>query len=181
MDLQTNFNQVVYRGSRLFTAWTTAATINGDSENRDGIYWLEVLPQRSTRAAHNPQQVTGLIVQNQGVYGYNGAYAYSPTLAPSAELDGTLVFNFSAQTTGPSASSPRGAAAPRQTRWARVARMAPAPPSCGARIWVGPAIWGPFSSCSLALNSVTRGSIWCAAEYIGSDNWNSRIFAIRMQ
>jgi hypothetical protein len=45
----------------------------------------------------------------------------------------------------------------------------------------GPSIWGPFSSCSLALNSVTRGSIWCAAEYVGSDNWNTRIFAIRME
>ena len=181
MDIQTNINQVVYRGSRLFTAWATVAMFDGDSENRDGVYWLEVLPQLSTRAAHNPQQVNGLIVQNQGVYGYKGAYAFSPTLAPSAELDEALVFNFSSETTGPSIvfTARRGRDAPNT-----MGQGSPNGASAGV-VWGahlgGPSIWGPFSSCSLALNSVTRGSIWCAAEYVGSDNWNTRIFAIRME
>jgi hypothetical protein len=165
MDIQTNNNQVVYRGSRLFTSWATVAMFTGDSENRDGVYWLEVLPQLSTRAAHNPQQVNGLIVQNQGIYGYKGAYAFSPTLAPSAELDEALVFNFSSETTGPSIifTARRGSDAPNT-----MGQGGPNGASAGV-VWGahlgGPSIWGPFSSCSLALNSVTRGSIWCAAEY----------------
>jgi hypothetical protein len=54
MRILTNMNQVVYRGSRLFTAWTPTAKFDGDTQTHDGIYWLEVLPQLSTRAAHNP-------------------------------------------------------------------------------------------------------------------------------
>jgi hypothetical protein len=42
--------------------------------------------------------------------------------------------------------------------------------------------WGYYSSCAIPLNSVTRGTIWCAGEYAGSDPlWNTRLFSFRAE
>ena len=41
-----------------------------------------------------------------------------------------------------------------------------------------------FSSCAIPLNSVTRGTIWCAYEYPGSvpdPGWNTRLFSFRAE
>jgi hypothetical protein len=33
----------------------------------DGIYWLDIEPQLTTVAAHNPQWINGMVIQNQGI------------------------------------------------------------------------------------------------------------------
>jgi hypothetical protein len=44
--------------------------------------------------------------------------------------------------------------------------------------------WGDYSACAVPLNSVTRGTIWCAGEYTGnvlSPGWNTRLYALRVE
>jgi hypothetical protein len=44
--------------------------------------------------------------------------------------------------------------------------------------------WGRNIGCALPLNSVTRGIIWCAGQYNGSQaspGWNTRIYALRTE
>jgi hypothetical protein len=43
--------------------------------------------------------------------------------------------------------------------------------------------WGEYSACAVALNSVTRGGIWCG-EYTGSQavpGWNTRLYRVRLK
>ena len=44
--------------------------------------------------------------------------------------------------------------------------------------------WEGSSACATALNSVTRGTLWCVGEYQGSvpdPGWNTRIFSLRVE
>jgi hypothetical protein len=44
--------------------------------------------------------------------------------------------------------------------------------------------WAKYSAGATSLNSVTRGTIWCAVEYMGPDanvNWNTRLVNLRAE
>ena len=44
--------------------------------------------------------------------------------------------------------------------------------------------WNEFSCCAISLNSVTRGTLWCASEYTGAvadPGWNTRLYNLRAE
>lgn len=184
LDPGAGTKQVGYKGGHLLMAWSTAVNWSGDTATRDGVYWLDVVPQLTTKAAHNPQQVNGVLVSNQGIFGYVGGYTYMPTLEASSELDETLVFNYSSATVYPSIvyTGRRQTDAP--STMGQTGASANIVAGTNAN---GSGHWGDYSACSLTINSVTRGIIWCGGEYGGSQasptgaGWNTRIYALRTE
>jgi hypothetical protein len=46
------------------------------------------------------------------------------------------------------------------------------------------ATWDKYSACAISLNSVTRGTIWCALEYTSATadpGWNTRLINLRAE
>ena len=95
--------------------------LNCSGNAHDGILWVEVTPQLSTIAAHNPQFAAGIYSNySEGAYlCYASADAYMPTLIASAENDLALVYNYSATTITPASCTRAGRTPTLLARWAR--------------------------------------------------------------
>jgi hypothetical protein len=172
--------QVYYKAGRLYFAQSTI--LNG---NHDGIYWAEVQPQLTTKAAHTPQWVNGAIVRQAAYFDFGSSYdLYDPTLMGTDEGDITLVYNISGPTLNPSIEmTGRKATDADGTLGQGGATVRIATGAHTQTASIGN-IWGYYSSCAIALNSVTRGTIWCAAQYTGSvaaPFWNTRLFSFRTE
>jgi hypothetical protein len=172
--------QVYYKAGRLYFAQSTI--LNG---NHDGIYWAEVQPQLTTKAAHTPQWVNGAIVTQAAYFDFGSSYdLYDPTLMGTDEEDITLVYNISGPTLNPSIElTGRKATDAPNTLGQGGATVRIATGTHTQTALIGN-IWGYYSSCAIALNSVTRGTIWCAAQYTGSmaaPFWNTRLFSFRTE
>ena len=166
--------QVLYKNGAIDFAMTTAV-----SSSQDGIFWAEVQPQLSALDPANPQNQTvqNTIMRQAGVISYfDGADAYMPTYFPSSEDDGVLVYNFSDSSNYPSILD--------------IARRATDAPgvmgeglaqiiSIGSNTTNGS--WSLYSSCSLDTNLTSRGLIWCGAEYVGADSWDTWIEGLRVE
>ncbi|HEY7092935.1 MAG TPA: hypothetical protein VH393_07140 [Ktedonobacterales bacterium] len=168
--------QVYYKAGRLYLAQSTAL-----AGNHDGIYWAEVKPQLTTKAAHNPQWVNGAVVTQVAYYDFGSSVdVYTPTLMGTDENDIILFYNLSGPTLNPSIGLT-----------GRKATDADNTLGQGAYSWLlsgahahTTSSWGEYSSCAISLNSVTRGTIWCAAEYAGAvaaPGWNTRLFNFRVE
>lgn len=182
--------QVQYQGGHLLMAWTTGVNINGDTATRAGGYWLDITPQLSTLAAHNPQWVTGWITNQASIYASSGAYIYYPVLEASSELDEALVFGYSSPGTGAAAAT-----FPSLAYTSR--RATDAPNTLGQNgtfffVIKGTAFysgsrWGDYSAGSLSTfqpyqQDGDRGYIWFAGEYSGTTSvWQTRVFSLRTQ
>jgi hypothetical protein len=82
---------VYYKAGRLYLAQTTA--LGG---NHDGVYWAEVQPQLTTKAAHTPQWVNGAVIAQAAYFDFGASFdLYNPTLMGTDENDITLVYNIS--------------------------------------------------------------------------------------
>jgi hypothetical protein len=172
--------QVYYKAGHLYFAQTTL--LNDNNGHHDGIYWAEVQPKLTTKAAHTPQWVNGAIVRQVAYFDFGSTYdLYDPTLMGTDEGDITLVYNMSGSTLYP--------------RIEMTGRKATDAPNTlgqggyyvlianGAHTQTMSA-FGENSSCAIPLNSVTRGTIWCAAQYTGSvaaPGWNTRLFSFRAE
>jgi hypothetical protein len=172
--------QVYYKAGRLYFAQTTL--LNDNNGHHEGIYWAEVQPQLTTKAAHTPQWVNGAIVRQVAYFDFGSTYdLFNPTLMGTDEGDITLVYNMSGSTLYP-----------RIEMTGRKATDAPNTLGQGGYYVLiangahtrTMSAFGENSSCAIPLNSVTRGTIWCAAQYAGSvpsPGWNTRLFSFRTE
>lgn len=181
--------QLQYQGGHLVMAWTTAVNWNGDTATRSGSYWLDITPQLSTLAAHNPQTVTGWITNQASIFGASGTYTYYPALVASSELDEAMVMGF----TNPSCST--AGCFPSLIYTSRRATDAPNTMGQNGQSFYGVqgttaytgSRWGDYSAGSLSTfqpyqQDGVRGYVWFAGEYSGSASlWQTRIFSLRTQ
>lgn len=166
--------QVYFKAGRLYVAFTSVFAGPGD-----GIVWAEIQPQLQLRSAHNPQWVGAALVTQSSTWYYNaGTYAYMPTLMGSDEDDMTLVFNFS---TGVDFFPSIFYTGRKVTDPLRTMGQGATSIIVGGTHDNTSGRWGDYSACAVPLNSVTRGTIWCAGEYTGSNLWNTRLYALRVE
>jgi hypothetical protein len=170
-------SRMEYKAGMLHLSWTTAATVSGSAV--DGIYWLDIQPQLTTVAAHNPQWVNGMVIQNQGIWALSSqTYLLAPMLWTTDEQDDVLIYQVvsSAHSIYPSIGYS-----------GRKATDAPDTLGQDTSAFV---VTGTRASsnrppmCALPLNSVTRGIVWCSAGYGASQpnpGWDTRIFALRAE
>jgi hypothetical protein len=170
--------QVMYKGGRLYIAQATA--VGGV---QDGVYWAEVQPKLTTRAAHNPQWINGAIITQTGVsfYADSSIDTYMPTIMGTDENDITLVYNYSGTSilpsivvTGRKATDANGT----------MGQLAASYFVATGTHTNGSGRWGDYSACAITLNSITRGGVWCGGEYTGSvpaNGWNTRLYNIRAE
>jgi hypothetical protein len=170
-------SRVEYKAGMLHLSWTTAATVNSSAV--DGIYWLDIQPQLTTVAAHSPQWINGMVIQNQGIWALSSqAYLFDPILWATDEQDDTLVYQVVSNVYNiyPSIGyTGRKASDAANTLGQDTSAIVVA----GTRVSSnGPAM------CALPLNSVTRGIVWCSTGYGASQpnpGWDTRIFALRTE
>jgi hypothetical protein len=180
--------QVAYRNGRIQFALPMLLTCGGNTV--DGIVWYSVDPQLTTIAAHNPQWVNAIVsaYSDAGYWCFSNVDTYLPTLGASNEGDFTISANFSgsALVIGESNVFPSIVYTGRQS--------VDAPGTVGqgtghADPVIGSAAnqssrFGDYSNCALVTNLVSRGTMFCAGEYIGADVtdlWNTFIYQVRMQ
>jgi hypothetical protein len=163
--------RIYYKAGRLFIALTSA--FNGPA---DGVIWLELTPRLQP-------DLTATIYENQGVLSWGAnQYFFTPAMIGSDEGDIALVVNYSNSSSGPilmytgrKASDQASMMAHGTDNATFVLNSAVTHPS---------GTWDGASACAIALNSVTRGTLWCVGEYQGSvpdPGWNTRIFSLRVE
>jgi hypothetical protein len=171
--------QIAYRGGRLSFALPIALSCGGTAN--DGIAWYVVDPQLTTISAHNPQLVNGIVTaySDAGYWCFTNADSYLPTFVGDQEGDAVLSMNASSANVFPSI-----------VYTGRMAVDAPGTLGQGggyAKVFRGTTSgsftisWGEYSACALTTNQVTRGTLFCAGEYGGTDKWNTGIYQVRMQ
>lgn len=170
--------QIMYRNGQLSFAQATTVSCGGNTV--DGILWAAVTPQLSTLAAHNPQQVNGIVSAstNAGIFCFSNAFAYMPSIAASSEGDMALVFNTSSATVYPSIAYSGRMAADAPGTMGQTGASATVVTGTSANTT---GRWGDYSACALTTNLVSRGIAFCAGEYGGSDVWNTRLYQLRME
>jgi len=175
IDPGDGVKQVYYKAGHLYLAQTSA--IGGPA---DGIFYAEIQPRLTTKAAHTPQWVNGLTVVQDGSLSYTGLDSYMPTLMGDDENDVLLVNTVSNGSIYPSIIySGRKATDANNTfgQGSGVTVVSGTHTNLSGR-------WGDYSACAVPLNSVTRGGIWCAGEYAGSQTgncWNTRMYRVRLE
>jgi hypothetical protein len=168
--------EMYFKAGRLYFALTTAIT-----GPRDGILWAELQPQLTTQAAHNPQWINGADYVQTGMYYFSdpNTDVYVPTVMGTDENDMSLVFNYSGNTTS--------GLYPSIGFTGRKVSDAPGTMGQGTSATAASGIstggnWSSYAGCAIPLNSVTRGSVWCAFEYESSGNaWKTRLIALRLE
>jgi hypothetical protein len=178
IDPGDGVKQIYYKAGHLYLSRTTA--VAGPS---DGIWWAEIQPRLSTKAAHNPQQVNGLTVIQDGILSYSGADVYMPTMMGTDEDDVLLVYNYSSGTVYPSILFNGRKATDANGQFGQVSNGGGVTVVSGTHTNASTR-WGDYSACAVPLNSVTRGGIWCAGEYTGSradPGWNTRLYRVRLE
>ena len=163
-----------YKAGRLFLAWTTGLIGPGI---QDAIYWAEVRPE----LAGNPQTLSGVDVTQQSVVSApNLRFAddyYTPSIVGTDEDDIVLIFNRSGTSLYPGIAYTRRKASDTHNAMAGSANVINGTHATTTA-------WGKYSACAISLNSVTRGGIWCAAEYTGATadpGWNTRLINLRAE
>jgi len=170
--------EMYFKAGRLYFALTTAIT-----GPRDGVLWVEMQPQLSTQAAHNPQWINGADYVQTGIFYFSdpNTDVYPPTVMGTDENDMSLVFNYSGNATsglypsvgftGRKASDAPGTMGQGGASGTAVAGISAAGP-----------YWSGYASRAIPLNSVTRGAVWCAEEHMGAGNaWKTRLIALRLE
>ena len=170
-------SRIEYKAGMLHLSWTTAATVSGSMV--DGIYWLDIQPLLTTVAAHSPQQVNGMVIQNQGIWALSSqTYLFSPVLWTTDEQDDVLIYQVVSDTHNiyPSIGySGRKATDTANTLGQDTSAFV----ITGVRVSAN-----GYPMCALPLNSVTRGIVWCTMGYGASQpnpGWDTRIFALRAE
>jgi hypothetical protein len=169
-------NEMYFKAGRLYFALTTAIT-----GPRDGILWAELQPQLTTQAAHNPQWINGADYVQTGMFYFSdpNTDVYVPTVMGTDENDMSLVFNYSGNATSglyPSIgfTGRKVSDAPGTMGQGGASATAASGLNNGGN-------WGGYAGCAIPLNSVTRGSVWCAYEYAVSNAWKTRLMALRLE
>ena len=180
IDPGDGVKQVYCKAGHLFLAQTSA--VAGPA---DAIWWAEIQPRLSTKAAHNPQEVNGFTVVQSGLMSYASVPtdAYMPTLMGTDEDDVLLVYNYSSASAYPSIVYNGRKATDANGTMGQIASGGGITVISGTHTNTS-GRWGDYSACAVPLNSVTRGGIWCGGEYTGSrpdPGWNTRLYRIRLE
>lgn len=184
VDPGAGVKQFMYKGGRLWFAFTTGVNWNGDSTTRSGVYWTDIEPYLTTMSAHNPQWASGFSNHQQGYYGYVGGYTYMGTLFPSDEGDASLVFNYSSSSVYPSIVYTGRQNADALGTMGQTGQSTYVIPGTNPN---GSGRWGDYSACALNVQATTRGYVFCGGEYGGSlasasgTGWNTRMYTLRLE
>jgi hypothetical protein len=169
-------NQVFFRSGSLWLAFTDGGA------GYDTIDWLEVRPRLTTQATHNPQWVDAPALMDYGNVSLTANIdLYQPSIIPSQEGDAALIFNYSGTSSYPRiAYTGRRSSDPAHTMGQGTVVALPGGAGTSANL----GSWGIYNGCAMQLNSVTRGTLWCAAAYqVSSTNsiWNTRLAQLRLE
>ncbi|HEX9036655.1 MAG TPA: hypothetical protein VF808_06645 [Ktedonobacterales bacterium] len=169
-----------YRNGHLYFGLTSAVNCSGVVE--DGLLWASIMPQLSTLATHNPQQVAGLArgYTDSGYWCLSGADSCLPAVAPTTEGDVALVYQYSSVSVYPSV--------------AYTGRMAVDTPGTMGQGGVSSVVVaGHYDDltvfftnavCALAPNLVSRGTLYCASAYGGANSsmiWDTELLSLRLE
>jgi hypothetical protein len=163
--------RVYYKAGHLFIALTS-----GFSGPADGIIWAELTPRLQPSLLASAYETTGVLS-----WGSN-QYFFTPALIGSDEDDVALVVNYSNNTSGPILMYTGRKASDQVDMMAHGTNNATFVLNSGIPHPSG--AWDGASACAVALNSVTRGTLWCVGEYQGGvadPGWSTRIFSLRVE
>jgi hypothetical protein len=134
--------------------------------------------------SNNPLTLVSVDVTPQPTVPPSGVQYFTPSIVGTDEEDVLLVFNRSGSMlypsiayTGRKATDPYFVGVPTSL----------SPSNSGVVIngtHATSTTWGKYSACAISLNSVTRGTIWCALEYTGATadpGWNTRLINLRAE
>jgi hypothetical protein len=168
---ERGMKQIYYKAGHLFLALTS-----GFSGPADGVIWAELTPRLQPSLGNS-------VYENSGVLSWGAnQYFFAPALIGSDEGDVALVVNYSNNTGGPTIMYTGRKASDQANMMAHGTDNANLVPISSATHPSG--AWDGASACAIALNSVTRGTLWCVGEYQGSvpdPGWNTRIFSLRVE
>jgi hypothetical protein len=187
IDPGDGVKQVYYKAGHLFlkAGHLFLAQTSAVAGPADAIWWAEIQPRLSTKAAHNPQEVNNLTVVQSGLMSYASvpAHAYMPTLIGTDEDDALLVYNYSSASAYPSIVYNGRKAIDANGSMGQIASGGGITVISGTHTNTG-GRWGDYSACAAPLNSVTRGGICRGGEYTGSrpdSSLNTRLYRIRLE
>jgi hypothetical protein len=154
----------------------------------DGVAWYVVDPQLTDLSTNNPQFIKPIVgaYTNDGYWCFTNVDTYMPTIAASNEGDFTLAASFSgsALVTGESDVNPSltytGAQSVDAPGCVGQCDNGYADPIIGSSVNLT-GRFGDYSACALVTNLVSRGIMFCAGEYGGTDVWNTFIYQVRME
>jgi hypothetical protein len=161
--------QVYYKAGHLFLAWSS------------NVKWYDVIDYAEIRPILRQQRMDGVEVIAAGtgtLSAPNGDQdLYAPAIVGTDEDDIVLVFNSSGPSTYPSINyTGRKATDPNAVMGQGTSGVV----TLGSAM--GPYGWAEYSACAIALNSVTRGSVWCASEYARPGaGWSTRIYNLHAE
>jgi hypothetical protein len=167
--------QVQNVGGTLWGALDTAVRFSGDTSNRDGIAWFQIVPALSTDPV---PVITGATVAGQGYVAIPGFYLLYPALAVNDIGNAAMVLSIAGASIYPSVAYLTG---PTFTTGA-IAALGTAPEhglSCS------PCRWGDYSAA--VWSSIPSGQrypdLWLASEYISGPGdalttWATRILEV---
>jgi hypothetical protein len=162
------FKQVYYKAGHLFLAWASA------SKGQDVIDYAEfrpVLRQKSIDRVEVMAAGTGtLTLPNEDLY--------DPAIVGTDEDDIVLVFNSSGPSTYPSIKyTGRKATDPDKVMGQGTSGVV-----TFATDVSGSASGAEYAACAISMNSATRGSVWCASQYIRpGSGWSTRIYNLHAE
>jgi hypothetical protein len=158
--------QMYYKAGHLFFAWTIGAF------GRDIINWEEIRPELTLSRID--------VITDAVRFDDDTSDLYAPAIVGTDEDDIVLIYNRSNLVSlSPSLRYVGRKAADLHGYFES---LYDATVINGAHATT--ASWAKYSACAISLNSVTRGTIWCAGEYPGSiadPGWNTRIFNLRAE
>jgi hypothetical protein len=170
--------QVSYKAGKLYFALTLAV---GSPGAHDGIFWAAVQPWLAfVGAPLNYSVINGISQKDVAIVASNDQNVdfYAPSVIGADENDIGLLFMLSGVNLYPSI----GLTGRRATDDLGVmGRGSFSLILLGASPLSGPPQWGRSGSCAVLLNSVTRGTVWCALQYAGAKPWNTRLVAYRLE
>src|SRR5579885_3385130 len=162
--------QVQYINGHLWTALTTAVSIDKDPVVRDGVAWFDINAKEAK-------------VSSQGYIASKGNYLIYPAILHSAEGTTAITFTITSATINPSAAYVVRKADSGHFGSIQIAGAGTGPHLSFADVLFNVARWGDYSAATFAPNGK---DIWLATEYIPPvanqnvfDNWGTRVFEVK--
>ncbi len=166
--------QVQNVGGTLWSSLTTVVRPTGDTTNRAGAAWFEVVPTLSTK---KPPTITGATITAQGIVSVKGNYLLYPAIAVNDIHNPAMVMSYSGSTIFPSVVYASGSTFSTLTTV-----------RSGSTFDMGftcsPCRWGDYSAAvwSTQMSGTRQPYIWMASAYIAgppgpnsASNWATRV------
>jgi hypothetical protein len=161
--------QVYYKAGHLFLAWASS------DKGQDVIDYAEIRPILRQKAVDRVE----VMVAGTGSLSLSNQDLYTPAIVGTDEDDIVLVFNSSGPSTYPSIKyTGRKATDPDKVMGQGTTGTIITTTDGDSGTWN----WGDYSACAIAMNSATRGSVWCASQYARPGaGWSTRVYNLRAE